>query len=100
MFLGLPDLDPFRQRYESGPGSFPFLIKVVLNGLKYFLQYKIFTQNLKKKNLRLKILKILYLRVNYKKKNLRKKMSFASLKSVKKGVGSGVGSRSEEYKFN
>jgi hypothetical protein len=47
--------EPIRQRYGSGSGSFPFLMKV-LSGLKKCLQ--------KIKFLRLKIL---YLRVSYKK---------------------------------
>jgi hypothetical protein len=36
------------QRYGSGSGSFPFLIKV-LSGLKYGLQNKILIQNFSKK---------------------------------------------------
>jgi hypothetical protein len=37
---GLLDLDPVSQRYGSGSGSFPFLIKM-LSGLKQCLQNKI-----------------------------------------------------------
>jgi hypothetical protein len=46
MFLGLPDLDPYKSDVQIWlwTGSFPFLIKV-LSGLKYFMQNKILTQN-------------------------------------------------------
>jgi hypothetical protein len=49
MFLGLPDPDPYSQRYGSGYGfaSFPFVINV-LSGLKKCLQSKILTQILAK----------------------------------------------------
>ncbi len=77
------------QRYGSGSGSFPFLI---LSRLKDWLQNKILTQNLGKK-IKFLRLTIMCLPVIYKKK-IRKKLFFASLKSLKKAVGSWIGSGS------
>ncbi len=79
----------------SGSGSFPFRIKV-FSGLKKCVQNIIFTQTFSKKWKFLR-LKIICLRVSYKKQIWKNFFFLASLKSLKKGVGSESGPFSQRY---
>jgi hypothetical protein len=83
--FGPPKSGSISQRYGSWSGSFPFLIKV-LSGLKQCLQNKILTQIFAKiKFFRLKIICLQVIR-----KYMKIFYFFAFLKSLKKGVGSGL----------
>ncbi len=83
------------QRYGSGSGSFPFLINVLSgrnNACQINFNTKIFAKN---KNFQseddVPVRKL-------KEKIYEKNIFFASLKSIKKVVGSGAGSISQRYR--
>jgi hypothetical protein len=85
-----PESGSISQRYGSGSGSSPFLIKM-LSGLKDCLQkMKFWRTNFSKNNIFKTADNVPAGTVSYKKIW----QIFASLKSLKKGVGSGVGSGS------
>ncbi len=92
MFLGLPDLDPLvRCTIRIRLQILPFSHKGGYNACKIKFNTKFYQ---KIKFLRLKIM---CLRVSYQKKIRKKLKKFASLKSLKKGVGSWSGSVSQRY---